>query len=128
MKRSFITLLLSIFIIVPVPVPAFAQTTEPTSTASPTTAATTPTSEHGKNLSDLKGKLEAKITQRAENKDANQADRLTTLKKKADDMIQKRIEALNKITTRITNDKNLSSDEKTTLTTEINGVITGLNT
>lgn len=55
-----------------------------------------------------------------------QADRLANAKKVADKMVDNRINDLNKIGTRIQNDKRLSADEKTSLSSDVQSSISGL--
>ncbi len=64
----------------------------------------------------------AKDTQKQQRQEQN----LDNLKKRADKMIDNRIDALNKVLQRIQNDKRLSADEKSSLSAEIQTNISGL--
>lgn len=53
-------------------------------------------------------------------------EQIIRLKQQGDKMIDKRITSLNALITRINNDKNLTSDEKTTLSSDVQNAINGL--
>ncbi len=53
-------------------------------------------------------------------------EQIIKLKQQGDKMADQRIASLNKLITRINNDKNLTSDEKTTLSSDVQNAINGL--
>lgn len=53
-------------------------------------------------------------------------EQIIRLKQQGDKMADQRIASLNKLITRINNDKNLTSDEKTTLSSDVQNAINGL--
>ncbi|MGH7245817.1 MAG: hypothetical protein ACREGI_02700 [Candidatus Levyibacteriota bacterium] len=57
-----------------------------------------------------------------------QTNELANIQKRGDTMISNRITSLNNLLTRINNDKRLSSDEKTSLASDIDTTISGLTT
>lgn len=68
-------------------------------------------------------RLEKRATISAE----NQAQRLEKIKTQADKLISNRIESLNTLLQRVTNDSRLSADEKSSLSSQIQSTIDGLN-
>jgi chromosome segregation ATPase len=66
------------------------------------------------------------IAQRMTIAPTKQASELTAIQKSADTMISVRITTLNNLLSRIQNDTRLSADDKTTLTTNINTMISNL--
>lgn len=72
-------------------------------------------------------KMETAGTQAAVNKQKSQEQRLQTIKKRADKMIEDRLSEANKLLMLIGQNQKLSTDEKTSLSKEIQAVIAGLN-
>lgn len=68
------------------------------------------------------------LLKQASNSAARQQDQLQNVIMAADKMIANRLTTLNELNTRIQGDTRLTTDEKTTLTTDVQNAITGLNT
>jgi len=68
----------------------------------------------------------AKVDRMQEKQEQRQSNQISNLKLRANREIDRRIAALNKLTTRITNIKKLSSGDKSTLTSQIQTQITDL--
>jgi len=69
-----------------------------------------------------------KLENKASKSAANQEKRLSKIKERADKLITNRINQLNRLLNRISNDKRLSAEEKTSLSSEIQAIINGLTT
>lgn len=67
-----------------------------------------------------------RLAQRASAAADKQSAELTRIQARADKMIQDRLTSLQNLLTRVQNDKQLSTDEKTSLTTDINTAIANL--
>jgi hypothetical protein len=131
--RNF-TIVLLFFVVVAVP--AFAQT-ENTSTITPsptTTEVATPTSvtsttnttQRSAMLTQAATRREAAVTKAAERKQATQETIIENLRNRATKEIDRRIEAMNRLITKITNLKKLSDTQKATLTSQVQTEITNL--
>lgn len=69
-----------------------------------------------------------RVELRASKAAERQTDELSNIKARADKMIADRIVSLQKLTTRIQNDKRLTDSDKTSLTNDVNATIANLNT
>ena len=79
-------------------------------------------------ITPLQERLDAKLTTAPTKAATLNATRLTKIQQRADTMIIDRITSLQNLLTHLSDDKKLSSDETTTLTTEINTAISNLQT